>query len=104
MDDPLTEAPAGERPIYPPPSAPLDVARKLYSRYRLDDNGLRTLVAWRGGWMRWHTSHWAETDAAELRSEICDTLGDVDYMRPVRKNGEIDHYEQTPWSPDKRKV
>ena len=41
------------RPLFPSPTAPLDVARKLYRQYRIGGNGLRTLLAWRGGWMYW---------------------------------------------------
>lgn len=91
------------RAVFPSPGAPLDVSRKLYAAYRTDD-GLRTLLSWRGGWQRWDRTHWAELDIAKLRAEVYQVLGDVDYMRPVRKNGEIDHYEQTPWYPNKRKV
>ncbi|PIJ32604.1 NTP-binding protein [Mycobacterium heckeshornense] len=82
----------------------MDVARELYSRYRTGDNGLRVLLAWRGGWMRWRKTHWAELDIAELRSEIYDTLGDVDYNHPIREKGVIVDHEVRPWSPDKRKI
>lgn len=92
-----------ERVVYPSPGAPLDVARKLFAAYRTD-SGLRTLVSWRGGWMRWATTHWTELDTAKLRAEIYDVLGEVDYMRPVREKGVIVDYERTPWDPNKRKV
>jgi putative DNA primase/helicase len=97
------DVPQEGRPVYPAPSAPLKVARKLYESYRNVD-GLHTLLCWRGGWMRWRTTHWAEMDVAELRSYIYDELGAVDYMRPVREKGVVVDYEQTPWDPDKRKV
>lgn len=93
----------GEREVYPPPGAPLDVARKLYASYRTAE-GLRTLVAWRGGWQRWQRTHWAELDTAKLRAEVYHVLGGVDYMRPVREKGVIVDYERTPWDPNKRKV
>jgi putative DNA primase/helicase len=96
--------PLGDRPLYPPPSAPLDAARKLYSGYRIGGNGLRTLLAWRGGFMHWETTHWSELDTAELRSGIYDALGEVDYKHPIREKGEIVDYEIRPWSPDKHKV
>jgi putative DNA primase/helicase len=92
-----------KRPVLPAPSAPLDVARELYKDYR-DHEDLRTLLAWRGGWMRWDTTHWAETDTAELRSHIYDVLGGVDYMRPIREKGVIVDWERTSWDPDKHKV
>ena len=93
-----------DRPVFPAPAAPLDVARKLYSAYRLGGNGVRTLLAWRGGWMRWETAHWSELDNAELRSDVYDRLGEVDYMRPIREKGVVVDYERTRWNPDKHKV
>lgn len=102
-DDRLLET-QPDRPVFPPPSAPLDVARKLFAGYRLGGDGLRTLRAWRGGWMRWDGPHWADLDPAQLRSEIYDTLGAADYMRPIREKGQIVDYERTPWDPNKRKI
>jgi putative DNA primase/helicase len=99
-----TETLGDQRPVFPPPSAPLDVARKLYVPHRFGGNGLRTLIAWRGGWMRWDTTHWSELDNAHLRSEIYETLGEVDYQHPIREKGVVVDYEIRPWSPDKHKV
>ena len=92
------------RPLFPSPTAPLYVARKLYRQYRIGGNGLRTLLAWRGGWMYWETTHWSELDVARLRSEIYDTLGEVDYKHPIREKGITVDYEIRPWCPDKHKV
>lgn len=92
------------RPVYPPPTAPLDVARELYTRYRIGGKGLLTLLAWRGGFMRWQTTHWSELDMAQLRSEVYDVLGGVDYEFPIKEKGVTVDYEIRPWSPDKRKV
>ncbi|MCZ0727193.1 phage/plasmid primase, P4 family [Mycolicibacterium iranicum] len=103
VEQPRRETNQTERPIYPSPGAPLDVARKLFADYRRAD-GLRTLRAWRGGWMRWAGSHWFDLDPAQLRSEIYDRLGEVDYMRPVREKGVVVDYERTPWDPNKRKI
>jgi putative DNA primase/helicase len=89
------------RPLYPPPNAPLDVARKLFSDYQ--HKGKRTLLSWRGGWMRWRGSHWAEIDASELRSDIYDILGNVAYEIELKVKGET-VIERRPWNPDKRKV
>ena len=61
-------------------------------------------MAWRGGWMRWCGPHWAEMDGAELRSQLYDELGGVDFKRPVMEKGVVVDYEITPWNPDKRKV
>lgn len=91
-----------ERPLWASPDAPLDVARRIYGRYRRP--GGRTLVHWRGDWMRWTGQAWAELDHAALRSNIYSQLGRVDYLKPVRKGGEIVDYERTPWNPNRNKV
>ncbi len=54
--------------------------------------------------MHWETTHWSELDVAHLRSEIYDTLGEVDYEHPIREKGVTVDYEIRPWSPDKHKV
>lgn len=87
----------------PAPSAPLDVARNVYLTHR-DADGTRTLIAWRGGWMRWCGPHWAEVDTAELRSELYEFLGAVDYLKPITVKGQVVDSEREPWNPDKRKV
>jgi putative DNA primase/helicase len=94
--EPPLETRVARRPLFPPPSAPLDVARKLYSQYRIGGNGMRTLLAWRGGWMHWETTHWSELDVAHLRSEIYDTLGEADYKHPIREKGITVDYEIRP--------
>jgi putative DNA primase/helicase len=87
----------------PAPSAPLDVARHVYLSHR-DAHGTRTLLAWRGGWMRWCGPHWVEMDQAELRSELYEFLGAVDYLKPIVDRGQIVDWEPAPWNPDKRKI
>jgi putative DNA primase/helicase len=95
------EVPLHQRPKFPPPSAPLNVARRLYAEYR--QNHTRTMVYWHGGWMVWRGAHWSEMDAAELRSTIYGILGDAAYTVTVKAKGEA--ITQTrPWDPDKRKV
>jgi putative DNA primase/helicase len=88
-----------DRELFPPPEAPLDVAHRLYAQYRLGGKGLKTLLAWRSGFMRWETTHWAEIDSARLRSEIYTPLGQVVYRHKTKTDVEI-----RPWNPDKRKV
>ena len=81
----------------PPPSAPLAVARHIYRLFRID--GCRTLLSWRGGWMCWHTTHWSELDAAQLRSHVYRSMSRATYEH-VTANG----VETRSWNPDKRKV
>ncbi|PND54443.1 NTP-binding protein [Mycobacterium sp. ENV421] len=94
--------PTAERPVYPSPDAPLDVARELYNKFRTPAG--RTLVCHRGDWLRWTGQQWGDWDSAHLRSTIYKRLGDVDYKRPIRKGGEIVDHELTRWNPNRNKV
>lgn len=91
-----------ERPLYPSPDAPLEVARKLYKKFTLPTG--RTLVSHRGDWQRWNGQQWSTEDAAHLRSTIYSRLGEVDYERPIREKGITVDYERTPWNPNRNKV
>jgi putative DNA primase/helicase len=59
--------------IFPSPSAPMAVGKQLYAGCR-DADGVRNLLAYRGGWMLWHKTHWAEIDLAEVRSRVYGAL------------------------------
>jgi putative DNA primase/helicase len=90
-------------PVFPSPTAPLDVARVLFAaHYKV--GGMRTLLAWRGGFMRWETTHWRELDVAELRSFCYAVLGPAVFWQPLKHRGIVVGYETRPWSPDKHKI
>jgi putative DNA primase/helicase len=75
---------------YPPPNNPMTVARQLVGEQTL------TLRWWRGNWMVWRETHWAETSADHIRSEVYACLETAWYF---------DGKEQpTPWLPDRSKV
>ncbi|OBK75025.1 hypothetical protein A5651_08130 [Mycobacterium sp. 1274761.0] len=73
------------------------MASQLYES--LTSDGVRTLLAWRGGWMRWDITHWMEVDVAEIRSTIYEVLDNADYL--VAKKTSV---ERLPWNPSRRKV
>ncbi|HWU39572.1 MAG TPA: hypothetical protein VN203_18135, partial [Candidatus Acidoferrum sp.] len=100
--------PEDQPDVYPPPSAPFEVAQQLYGQYRKDGarlgngrrkDGVRTLLAWRGGWMLWRGTHWAEIDTAELRSYIYTTLDKAVYEKATKSGIEL-----VPWEPSRRKI
>lgn len=91
-----------ERPLFPSPDAPLEVARKLYKKFTIPAG--RTLVSHRGDWMRWDGQQWVEWDAAHLRSTVYRRLGEVDYNRPIREKGVTVDHERTPWNPNRNKI
>jgi len=93
VDDPQGYDAAWE---YPPPQEPYRVAQKLYRDRAL---GMANLLAWRGGWMAWRTTHWVEIDAAELRKAVYAALTKAWYWHVTTKI-----MEERPWSPDKHKM
>jgi putative DNA primase/helicase len=79
------------------PSAPMEVARGIYRPFRNNDGPL--LLSWRGGWMRWGTTHWSELDLAQLRSHVYRSLSEANFEH-VTANG----VELRRWNPDRHKV
>ncbi len=89
--------------LYPPPDAPLDVARKFYAE-TYDHGGLRTLVHYRGDWWVWTGQHWTELDHSALKSAVYERLGAAHYMKETRKNGVVLNEEETAWNPTRNKI
>lgn len=81
----------------PGPSEPMAVARYLLRESKIDD--CLTLRSWRGGWMRWESSHWTEIEERELRSDVYRKLEQAKYR---------DDSGPTPttkaWKPNRHKV
>lgn len=89
------------RTLFPAPEAPYEVAKQLYRDCMTD--GLRTLLYWRGGWMRWDTTHWSEVDPAEVRSNVYDVLGNADYIQEAKVGKNLVE-KRVPWNPNRHKV
>lgn len=79
--------------LVPPPGEPLRVAQHLLPDWR--HQGELTLRHWRGSWIRWRRSHWAEVEPTELRNELYKRLGNACYDT---KDG------LRPWAPTRRKL
>jgi putative DNA primase/helicase len=86
--------------IYPPPTAPYAVAKQLYTGCR-DENGVRNLLAYRGGWELWRTTHWAEVDPAEVRARVYLALEHAFY---VVLKGRPAMPQSVPWDPTRNKI
>jgi len=83
--------------ILPAPSAPMAVARVLMCDFTIDD--CQTLRSWRGGWMRWQQSHWADVEEAELRATFYRRLENAEYVDETTKTPKV-----KPWGPNRHKV
>jgi len=96
LDDVLNET--DEPKVMPSPGAPLAVARVIITDYTDHDDELR-LRHWRGGWMEWHGTHWAEAEDKAIRSWIYRRLEKVEYLDTQGKVPEL-----KPWAPNRHKV
>jgi putative DNA primase/helicase len=90
------QADSGVPAIFPPPTAPYAVAKQLYESCR-DPDGIRNLLAHRGGWQLWRTTHWSEVDATAVRSRVYKALEGAYY---ISKSGDT----LEPWDPTRRKI
>lgn len=96
-------APKASGDLYPPPDAPLDVARKFYAE-TYDHGDLRTLVHYRGDWWVWTGQHWAERDHSALKSAVYERLGTAVYEKEIKTKGIVTDTEVVPWNPTRNKI
>ena len=52
----------------PPPSAPMDVARRLVAEHYKTDKDVLMLRHWRGGWWEWQGPKWQEVEQRAVRA------------------------------------
>jgi putative DNA primase/helicase len=83
----------------PPPSSPMAVARVLAAG-RVHQDGELMIGHWRGTWMQWERSRWAEAEDRQVRAWLYRRLEHARYVH-VPPRGE----EQVrAWAPNKRKI
>lgn len=81
--------------VLPSAKDPTKVARAIIdARYREDGHLL--LRHWRGAFLRWESTHWAELEADGLRSDVYKTLESAVWLDAKG--------EEQPWEPSRRKV
>jgi putative DNA primase/helicase len=86
-------------PLVPAPCNPMAVARQLMEERTLD--GCRTLRRWRGGWMSYLGTRWAEIEATEVSAWLYEQLEHAEYLHldPRTKTEEV-----RPWRPNRSKI
>ena len=89
--------PADVPETWPSPNNPMAVARRYLENYTLDSSPL--LRSWRGAWMRWETTHWAEADDATVRSELYAALEHATW--DGTKGGKP---AVVPWQPNRNRI
>ncbi len=80
--------------LLPPPSAPMQVARKLIAADYTHPEGL-TLRHWRGAWMRWERSRWVEVEDRAIRADAYKFTEAAVYL---------DKDDVKPWAPNRHKI
>jgi putative DNA primase/helicase len=83
-----------------PPSAPLNVATRIYDQRHRDQEGRRTLISWRSTFMKWCGTHWEEADDAALRSSVYAQIGPKGWYWHATTYD----LEKRRWNPDRNKV
>ena len=80
--------------VLPAPSNPMAVARELLDEWTTE-GGLLALRHWRGGWLEWQTTHWAEVEDREIRAQL---YGQVEHAVYATDK------EPKLWEPTRRKI
>ncbi|MGP5117876.1 DNA primase family protein [Corynebacterium casei] len=93
----IEQAKRGDSPSYPPPSRPYDVANQSMSEMFINQNGLKTLVYWRGDfWLYTGTHFRLIKDDLEVKQKLWQRLNAAEFEG---KEGEL-----VPWSPTTAKI
>jgi|SRR5271166_732790 len=82
----------------PAPSDPMAVARQLITDYT-DGEGRLRLRRWRGGWMTWLGSRWAEAEDTVIRKWLYERCEDAVYSDTSGKAPEVRR-----WEPNRHKI
>ena len=81
--------------MWPPPSAPLDVADRFIKEVHTTAEG-KTLTHHRGDFYAWHAGVWSVVPQSSIRASLYDTLRSAKYEH--KKDGIVD------WAPSTRKI
>ncbi len=103
--------------VWPAPHNPMAVTRRLLQDFNHDR--LSTLLHWRGGWMEWQHTHWAEVEESAIRKALYHKLEHAVYLvnqksakgkakaKPEEEPATLDDLlgdVAAPWAPNRRKI
>ena len=90
--------------VLPAPSDPMGVARKLIQDHQ-HDNGELMLRHYRGAWMEWQQTHWADAEDKAIKSWLYSRLEQAKYWHVQPATERRDEIrELKPWNPNRHKV
>jgi putative DNA primase/helicase len=72
------------------------VARRIIGDYVDESDGTLTLRRWRGTWMLWQETHWAEAEDLAIRKDLYDALENAVYEDALG--------DRKPWAPNKTRI
>lgn len=99
LADSTEEISEEEKPeILPTPTNPMAVARAILDEFTADD-GLLITRRWRGGWMQWERTHWAEIEGTLAEKRLYTRLEHAVYIDQTKNGPEIKK-----WAPNRHKV
>lgn len=88
--------------LMPAPNEPMAVARVLIVDYTIGD--CLTLRHWRGEWLRWQGSHWANDEDAARRAWLYRRLDKATYKHFTKDSKGNVTEEIRAWQPNRRKI
>lgn len=74
------QCPEREEGLWPPPSAPLEVARRYVATCWSGEAGAVLLRRWRGEFYTWRGSHWRPIEEEALRAQLGALLADAEFV------------------------
>jgi putative DNA primase/helicase len=83
--------------VLPGPSDPMGVARVIIQDHEID--GELVLRHWRGGWMQWQSTHWAEAEDKAIKAWTYERLEQASYWDEKPRIPEL-----RSWNPNRHKV
>jgi putative DNA primase/helicase len=95
VDDLGEGAQEPDGPFLPSPKAPLNAARSLIEA-KFTHEGQPTIRHWRGRWLEWQQSYWAEVEENKLHGAAYEYFAEAMFLNKKQ--------EPEPWHPDFTKI
>jgi len=92
-DEPAIDEAGSE---YPPPTAPMSVARQIINEHYTSTDDVVTLHYWHGSFWRWATTRWAEVSDQDIRAQVYHTVEHAFFVN--------DKGETVAWKPNRYKI
>lgn len=83
------------------PGGPLMLDYQIPDAHLIEhDPGPQVLRRWRGSWMRWRESHWAEVEDEDITAQLYERMESATYVKATKAGVPV----LEPWRPNRRSV